>query len=75
MSQQVIVSIGDAAAVVLSPDDLDCLGVQVGDAIEVCASHRQLLLRPIDSKRQQLLDAATEEVIQTRRSAYQRLAE
>ena len=76
MSHQVIVSIGNSAAVLLSRDDLDSLGVQAGDAIEVCASHRQLLLRPIhDSGRQQLLDAATEETVQRRRSAYQRLAE
>jgi antitoxin component of MazEF toxin-antitoxin module len=75
MSQQVIVSIGDAAAVLLSADDLHCLGVQIGDAIEICASHRQLLVRPVDSDRQQLLDGATEEILQTRRSAYQRLAD
>lgn len=76
MSNQIIVSVGDSAAVLLSPQDLQSLGVQVGDAIEVCASQGQLLLRPMhDADRQRLLDASIDDVVERRRSAYQRLAE
>lgn len=75
MSQVPIVSLGDSAAVVLPPDVLKSIGLQVGDVVELAVADRQLILRPVpDPARRELFESITREVFERRRDAYQRLA-
>jgi AbrB family looped-hinge helix DNA binding protein len=69
------VSPGDAGAIVLPAAVLESLGLKAGDAVEVTVNDRQLILRPVeDTERRQRLEAITQEVLERRRDAYQRLA-
>jgi antitoxin component of MazEF toxin-antitoxin module len=75
MAQLTIIPHGDAAAVVLSKKVLESIGLQIGDLVDVDVGDRQLILRPLDdAARRQLIANLTQEVIECRSDAYQRLA-
>ena len=75
MPQLTIVAHGDTAAVVLSAVLLEPLGLRVGGLVDVTLADRQLVLQSVDdADRRRRVDAITQEVIERRRDAYQRLA-
>jgi antitoxin component of MazEF toxin-antitoxin module len=74
MRQLTIVPHGDAAAVVLPTAVLESIGLRIGDVLEATLDEGQLILRPVeDSARRQRLEEITQEVVERRRDAYQRL--
>ena len=75
MPQITIVSHGDGAAVVLPNAILESIGMQVGDMLDVTVSDQLLILRPVDdAERKRLMADLTQEVLDRRNDAYQRLA-
>jgi antitoxin component of MazEF toxin-antitoxin module len=75
MPQITIVPHGDSAAVVLSNEVLEAVGLRIGDVLEATVTQRQLILRPVeDAGRRQKVEEITREVLDRRRDAYQRLA-
>jgi antitoxin component of MazEF toxin-antitoxin module len=75
MPQLTIVPHGDSAAVILPAAVLESAGLHIGDVIDVTLGDRQLILRSAeDAPRRELLQTITQEVIERRRDAYQRLA-
>ena len=75
MPQLTIVSHGGAAAVVLPNAVLESMGLHIGDAFDASVGDGQLILRPInDVERHRLMADLTEEVLDRRSDAYQRLA-
>ena len=75
MSRKKITAAGDAATVFLPQEILDMMGVAVGDEVDVSVVDRTLIVRPLDeAERARRVDAATAEVFERRRSAYEELA-
>ena len=75
MPQITIVSHGDGAAVVLPNAILESIVMQVGDMLDVTVSDQLLILRPVDdAERKRLMADLTQEVLDRRNDAYQRLA-
>ncbi len=75
MSRKQITETGHSAALLLSPEILEELGVNVGDEVDVSIVDRTLILRPLDEvERAKKIDAATSIVFERRRSAYEELA-
>lgn len=75
MSRERITETESSAALLLSPELLEQLGVSVGDEVDVSVVDRTLVLRSLDeAKRAQKIDAATKAVFERRRSAYEELA-
>lgn len=75
MAQESIVAFGTGAAIPLSPQILESLGVQIGDPIEMIVTDGQVVLRPVAGQvRRELLERITREVFEERGAAYQRLA-
>ena len=75
MSRQPIVQHGESAALLLSPAELAALGLQIGDVLDVKVVDGQLVLRPSNEASQRtLVDEAADDVLQRRRSAFERLA-
>jgi len=75
MPQLTIVPHGDSAAVVLSKEVLEAIGMRIGDVLEATLSERQLILRRVeDAVRHKVVEEITRDVLERRRDAYQRLA-
>jgi antitoxin component of MazEF toxin-antitoxin module len=75
MTQLSIIPHGNAAAVVIPVEVLEAAGLRIGDVLEITLSERQLILRPNeDVTRRQRVEEITQEVLDRRRDAYQRLA-
>lgn len=75
MPQLTVVSHGDAAAVVFTKTDLESAGLQIGDTLDLTVAGGQLILRPAnDAARRRLMADLTEEVLNRRKDAYERLA-
>lgn len=75
MQPLIVVSQGEAPALVLPASLLEAIGLRVGDVVEVSLSDQKLILQPMpDQKRRKLLEAATADVLERRRDAFQRLA-
>ena len=75
MSRKRITTAGDSAAVILSQEILDVMGVKVGDEVDVSVVDRTLILRSLDeAERARKIDAATKDIFERRRSAYEELA-
>lgn len=71
-----ITSLGNSAAVVLPKDILQMMNVQIGDEVELKLIDRTLVLRPVLEKaRQELVDAAIDEVFARRKVLLEKLAE
>lgn len=70
-----IVRHGDAAAVVIPAEILEAAGLRIGDVLEATLQDRQLMLQSnADASRRQRVEEVTQEVLERRREAYQRLA-
>lgn len=75
MTQLLIVAHGDAAAIVIPAAVLQAVGLRIGDVVDLSLLDRQLILRPSeDAARRQRIEEITQEVLEHRRDAYQRLA-
>ncbi len=75
MTQLSIIPHGDAAAVLIPAEVLEAAGLRIGDVLDMTLSERQLILRPSeDTIRRQRVEEITQEVLERRRDAYQRLA-
>jgi putative addiction module antidote len=71
-----ITSLGNSAAVVLPKDVLQMMNVQIGDEVELKLIDRTLVLRPVSEKaREELVDAAIDEVFAQRKILLEKLAE
>ena len=71
-----IEKIGDSAALLLTDEMLNLLGIGLGDEVEVSVADRRLVVRSRnESERQHMIEKATDNVLRRRESVYQRLAE
>jgi len=76
MSRERLTAVGESAALLLSKDVLDKLGLAIGDEVEVSLLDRTLLLQSLDeAARAQQLVTLTKSVFARRQSAYIRLAQ
>ena len=76
MSRERITAIGESAALLLSKEVLDKLGIAIGDEVEVSLIDRTLMLQPLDeADRAQQLEAITQTVFARRQRAYTQLAQ
>jgi antitoxin component of MazEF toxin-antitoxin module len=76
MSREQITTVGNSAALLLSKEMLDKMGLAVGDEVEVSIIDRALVLQPLDElNRAEKLEAVTQAVLERRQSAYTRLAQ
>jgi antitoxin component of MazEF toxin-antitoxin module len=76
MSRERITAVGETAALLLSKDVLDKLGIAIGDEVELSLVDRTLMLQPLDeAARGQQLAAITKTVFSRRQSAYTQLAQ
>ena len=74
MAQITIVPHRDGAAVVLPKAILESIGVNVGDTLDVFVSEQRVILRRLDDvERQRFIADLTQEVLDRRSEAYQRL--
>jgi antitoxin component of MazEF toxin-antitoxin module len=75
MPQLTIISHGEVAALILPPAVLESAGFHVGDTIDVTLGDGQLILRSADdASRRQRLKEISDDVLDKRRDAYERLA-
>jgi antitoxin component of MazEF toxin-antitoxin module len=75
MAQSKIVSLGEAAAVVLPGEVLEAMGLRVGDVIDVTVGDRELILRPAAPEgSQSSIEEIVRELFERRGDAYRRLA-
>ena len=75
MSRKRITASENPATLLLPQEMLDMMGVNDGDEIDVSIVDRTLILRSLDeAERAQKIGAATENVFERRRSAYEELA-
>lgn len=76
MYQTPVVSVGTATAVVVPPEALSAVGMRSGDWVDVSVQGEQLVVRLLNpEERKQQFEAAVQDVVQRRHSAYQRLAQ
>ena len=76
MAREQITAVGDSAALMISDDALQALGLSIGDEVEVTVTDGRLILRSLsDAEREEKLRDITDKLFQRRESAYQRLAE
>ena len=70
MSRERITAVGETAALLLSKEVLDKLGITIGDEVELSLIDRTLMLQPLDeAARGQQLEAITQTVFARRQSA------
>ena len=75
MSRERITTSGEDAAVRLSGEILEDLGMAIGDEVELLIVERTLVLRPLSEiERAEKIDTATENVIERRKSTSEELA-
>ncbi len=71
-----IEKIGDSAALLLTDEMLDSLGIDFGDEVEVTVADGRLVVQSLtESEPRHGIEKATENVFRRRESAYRRLAE
>ena len=75
MSRERITNSGDDATVRLTGEILEGLGLAVGDEVEMFVVERTLVVRPLSEvERTRKIEAATNDLIERRASAYEELA-
>lgn len=75
MSRARLTAVGESAALILSQEALERLGIGIGDEVEVSLLDRTLLLQPLDeANRSRQLAVLTKSVFARRQDAYARLA-
>jgi antitoxin component of MazEF toxin-antitoxin module len=66
---------GNEPAILLDPESLHALGVRVGDSVQVSVANGEILVRPLNEQsRQEMLNAAVEDVMRRRESVFEELA-
>ncbi len=76
MSLARIEKIGDSAALLLTDEMLNLLGIGLGDEVDVSISDRELVIRPRNElERRRMIEKATDNVFSRRESVYRRLDE
>lgn len=76
MTHQEITLVNNMPALLLSPEVLESLGIEVGDKMEVVVENQTLVLRPLNgTERKAKMDAAMLDLLERRRTVYEKLAE
>lgn len=76
MLNERVVTLGESAELVISPEIMKQIGVGAGDKIEIAVSDRTLVVRSLDeAERARKIAAATRDIFDRRREAYLKLAE
>ncbi|MGH9834452.1 MAG: hypothetical protein ACREBD_24835 [Blastocatellia bacterium] len=76
MLNEQVLTLGDPAHLVISPEILKLIGVGVGDKVEVAVTDRAVVVRSLDeAERARKIAAATRDIFDRRREAYLKLAE
>ncbi len=76
MSFARIEKVGDSAALFLTDEMLNLLGVSFGDEVEVSVADQTLIVRsPHESERQRMIEKTTDSVLKRRENVYRKLAE
>jgi antitoxin component of MazEF toxin-antitoxin module len=76
MARIQITSVDNFPALILTPEMAEELGVSVGDEAEVSIEDRTLTLRPLhEIERERKAERIIDDLMERRRSAYERLAE
>ena len=66
---------GNEPAILLGPEHLHALGMQIGDSVQVSVVNGEILIRPLnESLRKEMLEAAIEDVTRRRKSVFDELA-
>lgn len=75
MAQRRITAVGNSAALLLPPDVLQQLGLQVGDEVDLSIVEHKLIVRSLDeAERAQRINEVTQDVLQRRQAVYRELA-
>jgi antitoxin component of MazEF toxin-antitoxin module len=76
MTRLQITKVGDSAALLLTEEMMNLLGIRFGDEVDVLIENNKLIMHPPNEKeREQKLKKAIHNVFERRNSAYQKLAE
>jgi antitoxin component of MazEF toxin-antitoxin module len=76
MTREKIISNENGAAIVLSADVLEQMGIAIGDEIEIEVIDRTLILRPLDEvEREQTVASLTRSLLERRSRVYHVLGE
>jgi antitoxin component of MazEF toxin-antitoxin module len=76
MINEQIITLDDPTGFLLTPEMLQQIGISTGDKIELTIINRTLILRSLDeAERARKIAAATKDIFDRRREAYQILAE
>ena len=75
MTLRTITTIGDSAALLLTAEVLNQVGVQVGDEVDVSVVDRTLIVRPLDEvEREKTFSEGMESLLKRRKRLYEALA-
>lgn len=77
MTQTRITTINGSAAVLISPEILEQMGVQIGDEVDIAVADSTLVVRRVDeeAKPERTLEDIIDGIFERRADAYRRLAE
>lgn len=77
MTQTRITTIDGSAAVLISPEIMEQMGVQIGDEVDVVVADSTLVVRRVDeeTKPERTLEEIIDGIFERRADAYRRLAE
>ena len=77
MTQTRITTVNGSAAVLISPEILEQMGVQIGDEVDVAVADNTLVVRRVDeeSRPERTLEEIIDGIFERRADAYRRLAE
>jgi antitoxin component of MazEF toxin-antitoxin module len=76
MTQTRITKIDGSAAVLISVEIMEQMGIQIGDAVDVAVADNTLVVRRVDeeTKPERTLDEIIDGIFERRADAYRRLA-
>lgn len=76
MLNEQVLTLGDPAELVISPEILKLIGVGAGDKIEIAVSGRAVVVRSLEeAERSRKIATARRDIFDRRREAYLKLAE
>jgi hypothetical protein len=76
MLNEQVLTLGDPAELIISPEILKLIGVGAGDKIEIAVSDRAVVVRSLEeADRAREIAAATRDIFDRRREAYLKLAQ
>ena len=75
MSHNRVTTVGDSAALLISPEFLHALGINIGDEVDIALIDRTLIVRPLaEAERAQRIENITQSLFVRRKSVYEQLA-